>query len=237
MRYVIIVLSMLLGSIVPANAQVSVAIGTPNLSIGVNMPGYPQFDRVPGYPVYYAPQVGMNLFFYDGLYWAYYGDAWYASSWYNGPWGMVSPMYVPAYVLRVPVRYYHYPPPYFRGWPRNEPPRWGQHYGNHWEQERHGWNTWNRNYAPPPAPLPVYQRQYTGNRYPHVDQQPVIRGEYYHYQPNDPVVRQHYQQEDAHYRQQPQPPRGNGQGGGPNPDHGHGHGNDGDKGGGHGQPR
>ena len=41
---------------------------------------------VPGYPVYYAPDIGGNYFFYDGRYWVYQDDNWYSSSWYNGPW-------------------------------------------------------------------------------------------------------------------------------------------------------
>ncbi len=225
MRYILILFSLLLGSALPANAQVSIGIGTPNLSIGINMPGYPEFARVPGYPVYYAPRVGLNLFFYDGLYWAYQGDNWYASSWYNGPWGMVSPMYVPAYVLRVPVRYYRVPPPYFRGWPKDGPPHWDKHYGKHWEQERHGWDHWDRNYAPRAAPLPVYQQHYSGNRYPHADQQPMYRGEYYHYQPSDPVVRQYYEQETVRYKQhaQKESKGGNGQGNDKGKKNGQGH--------------
>lgn len=225
MRFTLILFSLLLAPVLPASAQVSIGIGTPNVSIGINLPGYPEFARVPGYPVYYAPRAGMNLFFYDGLYWAYYGDNWYASSWYNGPWGIVSPMYVPAYVLRVPVRYYRVPPPYFRGWPYNAPPRWGQHYGKHWEQERHGWDKWNRNYAPAPAPLPVYQRHYSGNRYPDAYQQPMYRGEYYHYRPSDPVARQYYAQETVRYQQHSQKnSKGeNGQGNDNGKKKGHGH--------------
>ena len=228
MRYIIVLSTMLLGSVLPATAQVSVAIGVPGVSIGVNMPVYPEFVRVPSYPVYYAPRVGLNLFFYDGLYWAYHEDNWYASSWYNGPWGMVPPMYVPVYVLRVPVRYYRYPPPYFYGWPKDAPPRWGQRYGKHWEQDRHGWDTWNHYATPGPAPLPVYQRQYSGDRYPGVDQQPMIRGEYYHYQPSDPVARQHYERETEHSKQHSHKTseggkdRGNGNGNGNGKDNGQG---------------
>lgn len=229
MRYTFILVAALLGPIVPANAQVSVGVWTPNVSIGVNLPGYPEFARVAGYPVYYAPRVGLNLFFYDGLYWAYHGDNWYASSWYNGPWGLVSPMYVPVYVLRVPVGYYRYPPPYFRGWPKNAPPRWGHHYGKHWEQERHGWDDWDRHHAPAPAPLPVYQRHYPGDRYPRYEQQPAIRGEYYHYQPADPVARQQYEREAAYSQQRSHKDsrdgngndHGNGKGKGKDDDHGH----------------
>ena len=46
---------------------------------------------MPGYPVYYAPRINSNYFFYDGMYWVYQRDNWYASSWYNGPWGLVAP--------------------------------------------------------------------------------------------------------------------------------------------------
>jgi hypothetical protein len=226
MRYILILLSLLLGPALPAHAQVSIGIGTPNLSIGINLPGYPEFARVPGYPVYYAPQVGYNLFFYDGLYWAYYGDNWYASSWYNGPWGFVSPMYVPAYVLRVPVRYYRAPPPYFRGWPHDAPPRWGQYYGQHWEKERHGWDSWNHKYVPAPAPLPAYQREYSGDRYPHVNQQPMYRSEYYHYQPSEPVARQYYEQETVRYGQHSQKESKQGKGQGNDKGHGNGQGHD-----------
>ena len=118
MRHGLIGLCMMLGSLSPAFAQLSIHFGTPGVSIGINLPVYPQLQRVPGYPVYYAPGVNSNYFFYDGLYWVYQGDNWYASSWYNGPWGHVNPGYVPDYLLRVPVRYYRQPPAYFRGWAR-----------------------------------------------------------------------------------------------------------------------
>ncbi len=194
MRYLIIVLWMLFGSIAPAVAQVSIAIGLPNLSIGVNVPFYPQFERVPGYPVYYAPQMNSNYFFYDGMYWVYERDDWYASSWYDGPWAMVPPMAVPVFMLRIPVRYYRHPPPYFHGWQQDAPPRWGDHWGNDWQHQRSGWDQWNRNSVPTPAPLPTYQREYSKDRYPSYNQQRTLQSENYHYQPHDRVVQQHYQQ-------------------------------------------
>jgi len=193
-RYGLIVAGMLLCLANSAAAQVSIGIGLPNVSIGINLPLFPQLVRVPGYPVYYAPQVNGNYFFYDGMYWVYQDDNWYASSWYNGPWGIVQPYYVPLFVLRVPVSYYRQPPPYFRGWQPNAPPRWGQHWGRDWEQHRSGWDRWNRGSAPAPAPLPVYQRQYSGDRYPHVEQQQQLRSQKYRYQPRDKVVQQHFQQ-------------------------------------------
>ena len=195
LRYPLIALSMLLGSITSVQAQISIGIGMPGISIGINMPVYPNLVLIPGYPVYYDPRADSNYFFYDGLYWVYQGDNWYASSWYNGPWQLTQPEYVPLFVLRVPVRYYRQPPVYFRGWRTDAPPRWGDHWGRDWQQRRSGWDRWDRRSAPRAAPLPVYQRQYSGNRYPRAaERQHSIRSEQYRYQPRDPVTRQHLQQ-------------------------------------------
>ena len=207
MRYLLIVLSMLLVPLTPARAEVSVGIGisVPGVSIGINLPAYPRLVRVPGYPVYYDPRVNFNFFFYDGLYWVFHADNWYASSWYNGPWDMVDPYDVPLYVLRVPVRYYRQPPPYFRGWRADAPPRWSEHWGRDWEQRRGGWDKWNRRAAPRPAPLPTYQRNYYGDRYPREpERQQEIRTERYRYQPREPVTQQHYQRQRNEHQNGPQ---------------------------------
>lgn len=194
MRNLVVLLWVLCNSVTAAVAQVSIGIGIPGVSIGINLPVYPQFVQVPGYPVYYAPQLNSNFFFYDGMYWVYQGDNWYASSWYNGPWGLVGPQYVPPYVLRIPVRYYRVPPPYFRGWQADAPPRWGERWGHDWSKQKKGWDQWDRKSAPAPAPLPSYQRQYPGDRYPHqVEQQQALRSQNYRYQPRDPVAQQYYQ--------------------------------------------
>jgi hypothetical protein len=186
-----VMLSLALGAVVSqAETQVSIGISVPGVSIGINTPRYPQFVRVPSYPVYYAPQQGANLFFYDGQYWAYQRDNWYSSSWYDGPWYAVGPQRVPLYVLRIPVRYYRDPPNYFRGWRPDAPPRWGEYWGNDWQQQRSGWDRWNRSTMPAPAPLPRYQRQYSGERYPKVEQQQDLHGRNYRYQPRDAGVRE-----------------------------------------------
>ncbi|HET9653286.1 MAG TPA: hypothetical protein VFP36_13885, partial [Usitatibacter sp.] len=117
---------LLLCPMAPAVADVS-------FNIGINLGGYPNLQPIPGYPVYYAPTVDTNYFFYDGLYWVFIDDNWYASDWYNGPWRIVEPEYVPVYILRVPVRYYHRPPPYFHRWAPGGPPHWGEHWGRDWE--------------------------------------------------------------------------------------------------------
>ena len=202
MRSAIVVACILLGAYAPASAQVR---------IGINLSLYPELVQVPGYPVYYAPQVDSNYFFYDGLYWVYARDNWYSSSWYDGPWDMVPPESVPLFVLRVPVRYYRQPPPYFRGWGYDAPPRWGEHWGRDWEQRRGGWDHWDRASAPAPAPLPTYQREYRGDRYPRADQQRALQSQNYHYQSREAMVRRQYPQPTAQAgepaRRQPQAER------------------------------
>lgn len=195
MRYVILAIAILLCPAVPTQAQaqtqLSISFGDRGVSLGFEMSTYPTLVRVPGYPVYYDPRVDSNYFFYDGLYWVYQDDDWYSSTWYNGPWDRISPAYVPLFLLRVPVRYYRRPPAYFRGWRADDAPRWGEHWGRDWERERSGWDRWDRRSVPRAAPLPTYQRNYTGSRYPRqLDQQRSIESRSYRYQPREPVSRQ-----------------------------------------------
>jgi len=205
MRKALAVLAILFCSTTPAFGQVSFAFDSPGASIGVNVPVYPQLVRIPGYPVYYAPQLDANFFFYDGLYWVFNDGDWYASAWYNGPWDLVSPDAVPLFILRVPVRYYRDPPVFFRGWARNAPPRWSAHWGARWEDQHRDWDRWNRASAPAPAPLPAYQRQFAGNRYPSRGEQRTLESRNYHYQPRDRFAQQHVQRAPVQSAQAPQP--------------------------------
>lgn len=156
------------------------------VGIGIHLDLFPDLQPVPGYPVYYAPHVSANLFFYDGAYWLYDRDGWYVSDWYNGPWDYVEPDYVPWFVLRVPVRYYRAPPPYFWGWYHDAPPRWGHYWGPTWLHRHQGWDRWDRSYVPRRAPLPTYQRDYRGNRYPDYQRQRDLHKEKYPYRSQDP---------------------------------------------------
>ncbi len=178
----------------------SFGISTPGVSIGFNVPTYPQLVRVPGYPVYYAPGLNANYFFYDGMYWVYQGDNWYTSSWYNGPWNLVAPDYVPAYVLRVPVRYYRAPPVYFRGWRADAPPRWGDHWGGGWAQAHAVGTNGTAGRLPRPRRC---RRTSDSTRVIAIrsnEQQYSLNNQHYRYQPQDPNVRQHYQQQGAQRR-------------------------------------
>ena len=209
MRIPLIALTTLLCTLNPAQAQISVGIAAPGISIGINVPVYPQMMQVPGYPVYYDPGANSNYFFYDGLYWVYSDDNWYQSGWFNGPWQSVRPEYVPMFVLRVPVRYYGQPPPYFGGWRADASPRWGEHWGRDWEQRHGDWDRWDRRSAPAAAPLPIYQRQYSGDRYPRaVEEQHSIRSDHYRYQPQEAATQRYFDpQDNAGGSQRGEPPR------------------------------
>lgn len=183
MRALLILFMMAAGVSLPVRAHADV-------SIGINLSAFPDLVPLPGYPVYYAPQVDANLFFYDGMYWVYANDGWYSSSWYNGPWNFVQPSFVPYYVLRVPVRYYRRPPGFFRGWNRADAPRWGEHWGGGWQQSHRNWDRWDHARPPARAPLPVYQRQYGGNRYPDAAAQRQLHNQNYRFKPHQAVDRQ-----------------------------------------------
>ena len=185
MRKTLIALLFSLGAAMPTLSSAEVRV-----SIGINVPAYPVLQRIPNYPVYYAPSVSGNYFFYDGLYWVFDGYDWYASSWYNGPWHVVGRYDVPVYLLRVPVRYYRYAPAPFRAWRADAPPHWHEHWGSTWATRRSGWDRWDVRSAPAPAPLPSYQRQYSRANYPRVEQQVAIQSRSYRYQPREQVAQQ-----------------------------------------------
>jgi hypothetical protein len=197
MRPALVVAGLLaLAPLAPVSAQAATTV-----SIGINLGAYPRLVPVPGYPVYYAPAVNSNYFFYDGLYWNFDGANWYSAAWYNGPWTPVDPYAVPVYLLQVPVRYYHSPPVWFHGWAVGEAPHWHEHWGPAWAERRHDWDSahhdWNRGHwdehnMPARAPLPTYQRNYSGNRYPQPQQQVQYHNQNYHYAPHEQVVQQHY---------------------------------------------
>src|SRR4030095_13210449 len=113
---------LLLASALPAAAQTY-------YDIDVDLPQFPEMEPIPDSPVYWAPGVDSNYFFYDGAFWDYHHDLWHWSAWYHGPWTVVDPVHVAAYVLWVPVRFHPRPAPHFRGPPPDRPPHWAQHWG------------------------------------------------------------------------------------------------------------
>src|SRR5262245_26427549 len=70
----------------------------------------PRLLVVPSSPVYYAPSVPYNFFYYDGRYWTFNAGNWFWGGSVRGPWTYAAVGYVPRPVLAVPVRYYKVPP-------------------------------------------------------------------------------------------------------------------------------
>jgi hypothetical protein len=186
MKRLVLAALLVLSTVFPAAAQ-------EYYDIDVDLPQYPEMQPVPDSPVYYAPGVDSNYFYYDGLYWDYSNDGWYASPWYNGPWSYVDPVYVPTYVLWVPIAYYRRPPHYFHGWRSNGPPHWGERWGRDW-QRRHNQVYRGTQASNARAPLPQYQRQYNRANYPRaIPQQAAIHNQHFSYQPRESIGLQHYQ--------------------------------------------
>jgi hypothetical protein len=183
-KRIVVALFFVLVAAITAEAQVGI-------HIGIDLPVFPRLVVVPGYPVYYAPAVRANYFFYDGLYWVFNVDDgyWYSSSWYNGPWVVVEPDFVPQPILVIPYRYYKVRPRYWAGWELDRPPRWGAYWGPRWEEHHRDWDHWDRRKSHPVAPLPTYQRRYEKNRYPAPSEHVTIHNDRYKYRPQDERVR------------------------------------------------
>ena len=65
----------------------------------------PEVVMVPGTQVYFVPQAGIDVFFYNGFWWCPRGDRWYRASAYNGPWTVIKRRYVPGPIIGVPRDY------------------------------------------------------------------------------------------------------------------------------------
>lgn len=188
MRKLLLALALALGALAAPSALVAAET---HVSISINVPAYPTLVRVPNYPVYYAPRVRANYFFYDGLYWVFDRGDWYYSDWYNGPWYRIARYEVPVALLHVPVRYYRAAPPEFRVYRVDYAPSWDVYWGPSWVERRGDWRS--RSFVSVPlAPLPTYQRQYTGTRYPTLTEQAVLQTRNYRYTPREQAARERF---------------------------------------------
>jgi hypothetical protein len=84
-----------------AQINVNVNLGPPPITVAAP----PAVVMVPNSRVYYVPDPNIDVFNYNGYWWAPRGDQWYRSRAYKGPWGVVEQRYVPASVRRVPRDY------------------------------------------------------------------------------------------------------------------------------------
>jgi len=81
-----------------------------NIQVGVNVPppppllipAPPPLVVVPRTYVYFAPEVEVDIFFYQGYWYRPYEGRWYRAKSYKGPWIYLVPEKVPHPVLRIP---------------------------------------------------------------------------------------------------------------------------------------
>ncbi|MBI3002899.1 MAG: hypothetical protein HYY54_04625 [candidate division NC10 bacterium] len=71
----------------------------------------PYLVLIPGSEVYYAPELPLELFFYNGLWFTLHGGRWFYSADYTGPWTYLSPRGVPPALQRLPAEYRGTPSP------------------------------------------------------------------------------------------------------------------------------
>ena len=121
------VAAMLWSGVAAAGADVKIDIGIGVPPIVLTTP--PSLVVVPGTPVYYAPDVSANVFFYKGRYYTVANGVWSMAPAYGGPWAVIQIGQVPAPVVAVPVEYYKIPPGQLK---KHGPPPWaGQGHGKH----------------------------------------------------------------------------------------------------------
>src|SRR4030042_3369313 len=73
------------------------------------IPAPPPVVVIPGTYVYYAPDVDVDVFFYQGYWYRPHRGHWYRSKTYNGKWVYLSPGKVPRAVINVPPDFRHVP--------------------------------------------------------------------------------------------------------------------------------
>jgi hypothetical protein len=110
-----------------ADVNIGITFGGPP-SIVVAEP--PRMVLVPRSPVYWAPSLPYNFFYYDGRYWTYHEGGWFWSASVHGPWGHVAMGAVPRPVLAVPVAYYRVPPGHMKHHHHGPPPWAGRGRGH-----------------------------------------------------------------------------------------------------------
>src|SRR5437764_13812028 len=90
-----------------ADVHIGINIGVPPPPPPIVVETPPPLVVVPRTPVYYAPGVPYNFFYYDGLYYVFHAGYWFSATTSRGPW--VYARRVPRPVRAVPVRYHTVP--------------------------------------------------------------------------------------------------------------------------------
>jgi hypothetical protein len=120
-----------------SNAEVKVRITVPLPPLVIPAP--PALVVIPGSYVYYPPDVGVDVFFYQGFWYRPYQGHWYRGKDYNGPWRGLALERVPRAVIGLPPGFRRGPIVYERvpyGSVRKNWRAWER--DRHWERVRPG---------------------------------------------------------------------------------------------------
>ncbi len=116
-----------------AGVNVNVNINAPLPPLVVPAP--PHVLPIPGTYAYFAPDVDVDIIFYQGAWYRPHEGRWYRSSEYNGSWRPVPHERVPMVLINLPQGYRHMPP----GHERIPYGQVKKHWRT-WEREKH----WDR---------------------------------------------------------------------------------------------
>jgi len=124
-----------------------------NINVGINVPpppplvipAPPPMLVIPRTYVYFAPEVEVDIFFYQGYWYRPYRGHWYRSAIYNGKWVFIVPERVPRVLINLPPDFRRVPPghrhvPYgnvkknWKTWEKDK--YWEKHGGKEWHGEK-----------------------------------------------------------------------------------------------------
>jgi hypothetical protein len=86
------------------NLNIGIGVNAPPPNVVIAVP--PAVIAIPGAPIWFAPDMGVNLFFHSGSWYLFQDTHWYMSPYYKGPWRYLPPKRVPVVFNRIP-RDYH----------------------------------------------------------------------------------------------------------------------------------
>lgn len=112
----------------PAVAEVNIRLPLPRLFLPVP----PPLVLIPGTYVYAAPDVDVDIVFYQGAWYRPHGGLWYIANGYNGPWRALSVERVPRVLTGLPPNFRRVPPGHERMPYGHVKKNWKT-----WEHERH----------------------------------------------------------------------------------------------------
>jgi hypothetical protein len=96
-----------------AEVSVNIGIGIPVPQVVIPAPppvvinDPPPVVVIPGTYIYFAPDVGVDIFFYHGYWYRPHHGYWYRARGYNGPWGNIESARVPHVVRDLPPDFRH----------------------------------------------------------------------------------------------------------------------------------